>query len=176
MLYFHFSISLLLKASNMVKAAQIIPALSRATNIYNRNYPPPLSLSLSLSHTHTHTNTHTHTHMHTHTHACTHSRTLSHWWTPSPLHMHPPLSLTHTHVPSLSHIHTRACTHPRTQTHGWTPSPLHMHTFSLHGRSYYRGRRGSRLVCFWPDHGYTPQKTAGQSHFSHFWSLRLVWF
>ena len=45
-----------------------------------------------------------------------------------------------------------------------------------HGRSYYRGRRGSRLVCFCPDHGYISQKTAGQDHFGHFWSLRLVWF
>ena len=43
-----------------------------------------------------------------------------------------------------------------------------------HGRSYYRGRRGSRLVCFCPDHGYIPQKTAGQGHFGHFWSLRLI--
>ena len=27
---------------------------------------------------------------------------------------------------------------------------------------------------FCPDHGYIPQKTAGQGHFGHFWSLRLV--
>ena len=46
--------------------------------------------------------------------------------------------------------------------------------YESHGRSYYRGRQGSRLVCFCPDHGYTPQKTAGQGHFGHFWSLRLV--
>ena len=47
-------------------------------------------------------------------------------------------------------------------------------TMHNHGRSYYRGRRGDRLVCFCPDHGYIPQKTAGQGHFGHFWSLRLV--
>ena len=54
-------------------------------------------------------------------------------------------------------------------------SSIHINSkTSPHGRSYYRGRRGSRLVCFWPDHGYIPQKTAGQGHFGHFWSLRLV--
>ena len=50
------------------------------------------------------------------------------------------------------------------------------HFALLHGRSYYKGRRGSRLICFCPDHGYIPQKTAGQGNFGHFWSLRLVWF
>ena len=49
-----------------------------------------------------------------------------------------------------------------------------VHTLINHGRSYCRGRRGSRLVCFCPDHGYIPKKTTGQGHFGHFWSLRLV--
>ena len=42
-----------------------------------------------------------------------------------------------------------------------------------HGRSYYRGRRGASSV-FCPDHGYIPQKTAGQGYFGLFWSLHLV--
>ena len=30
------------------------------------------------------------------------------------------------------------------------------------------------LVWFCPDHGYISQKTAGQGHFGHFWSLCLI--
>ena len=47
-------------------------------------------------------------------------------------------------------------------------------TIQTHGRSYYRGRRGSCLVCFCPDHRYTPQKTAGQGHFGHFGHFLLL--
>ena len=48
---------------------------------------------------------------------------------------------------------------------------LHNELYQEHGRSYYRGRRGSRLVCFCPDHGYIPKKNCWSGSF---WSVLVT--
>ena len=57
---------------------------------------------------------------------------------------------------------------PRSNTNYPTQEHSGLH---LHGRSYYRGRRGSRLICFCPDHGYIPQKNWWSGSF---WSFLVT--